>query len=957
MAVAVVQGDKFLDLVQQSGLVDGTALASYREQTAERDSTDLAAALIRAGLLTNFQAKHLLSGRYRGLILGHYKLLDQIGKGGMGTVYLAEHKTLKRKAAVKVLAVDQTKTVLATERFYREARAAATLDHPNVVKVYDVGQYGNVHYIAMEYIEGQTLGQMIERNGPLHFATACDYVAQASAGLQAAHEKGLVHRDIKPDNLIVDKSGTVKILDMGLARSSEDPEDRLTAHMEPEVIVGTADYIAPEQALNEPVDVRADIYSLGVTFFVLLTGRPPFTGTTAQKLAQHQLRAAPSLVDLRAKAPAELGEVIARMLQKKPGDRFQTPAEVIEALAPWLSPEAMANAQPSTVTATLTRASGRSSTTRRVVKPGRPKWFWPVLGGGLAALLLVAGLLVAKPWESDAPKPGGPTAAVPPPNAGPPTPNWAELPPPPPGSLVVASDGPEPRYPTVAAALAAAKPGPRTVILIRNPVHSEQLVLTAAKGGNVSIESGLPNTPIQWVAPPGAPDKPLLDISGAEGVRVSGVRFDGQGRTADLIRAAGKCPDLTLEDVAALGYARSAISLQGVSGAEGKPVTVRRFRATGAGDGASGVLLEGGPAHNHLRVIDSRFEGPLAAGVTVSGPVQNLEVRRNRFHRLRHGVYYRPTGPATAFSAQVRGNTFVELTSGVEFAVSPPGTDTLVAVVDNLFVQCGHLAQLTNTPLMPEGPGPAWVWYPEFEKNTNIPPQTRYFRREFKLAAKPTGPVTLNIGVDESFAVWVNGREVGKSAHAYFSQRVYALDVTNDLVAGANVIAVQAVNELDPFSKAFGTAAGVMAQLVEAAPEGPKVLLTTDEQWKASKTKGDGWDRAGFDEIGWEAVKGWNIAGINFPWRETVWDSVVAQHLRGPNRPVRLTVAGNVRDYFSMEGYPVLESKRALMTVRNESLLGLDPADDERFLRYPMTSLLVTGGSNQGPVGVPPPGL
>ncbi len=417
---APVSADKFLDTVSQSGLLDDGALDTFRRtHPDDGDSKDLAAALVKAGLLTQFQVKHLLSGRHRGLVLGSYKLLDEIGRGGMGVVFLAEHKSLKRRAAVKVLteparaaggsrAGAKAAGQLATDRFYREARTAAALSHPNIVRVFDVSQFGSVHYIAMEYVEGRTLAQMVDANGPLHFAQACDYVAQASAGLQEAHTKGLVHRDIKPDNLIVDKAGVLKILDLGLARVNDSVDDRLTAQFDPDAVLGTPDFIAPEQAVNGVVDIRADIYSLGVTFYALVTGRPPFSGTTAQKLMQHQLQDAPSLTTLRAKVPPELSQIIARMMAKKPADRFQTPADVIEALAPWLSADAVNGNEPRTVGSTLSRLTSRTKLPRPA---GRPKWVVPAAAGG--GLLAVAAVVAVFALGSKTPAPvpdAGPSA-------------------------------------------------------------------------------------------------------------------------------------------------------------------------------------------------------------------------------------------------------------------------------------------------------------------------------------------------------------------------------------------------------------------------------------------------------------------------------------------------------------------------------------------------------------------
>jgi serine/threonine protein kinase len=190
----------------------------------------------------------------------------------------------------------------------------------------------------MEYVDGQTLDKLLARGGGIAPSLAVGYIAQAAAGLQHAHEKGFVHRDIKPANLILGADGTVKLLDMGLARSLTSAADNITEMLDKGAAVGTADFIAPEQALGDvQVDIRADIYSLGATFFALVAGKPPFRGSTSQKLAQHQMKPAPDLAAQDRTFPPELALVVSKMLAKKPEERYQTPADVIAALAPWLS--------------------------------------------------------------------------------------------------------------------------------------------------------------------------------------------------------------------------------------------------------------------------------------------------------------------------------------------------------------------------------------------------------------------------------------------------------------------------------------------------------------------------------------------------------------------------------------------------------------------------------------------
>ena len=340
MPVAPTSPAELLELVRRSGIASPERLASAAPDASAlpSDPRQAARVLIEKGLITRFQADQLLLGRHRGFILGPHVVLDLLGRGGMGAVYLAEHQDLHRKVAIKVMvpARDEDQQ-LANERFLREARAAAALDHPNIVRIFDVSRHNGTPYLAMEYVAGETLQEVLDRDGPLPPSTAADAVAQAAAGLQHAHERGFVHRDIKPANLIRDRFSAVKILDMGLARSFDDPKQKLTENLDSSAVVGTADYIAPEQALNSPnIDIRADIYSLGATLYTLIAGKTPFVGNTTQKLLNHQMKAVPRLSDFDPTVPETLSNIAAKMMAKQPADRFQTPADVIAALAPWL---------------------------------------------------------------------------------------------------------------------------------------------------------------------------------------------------------------------------------------------------------------------------------------------------------------------------------------------------------------------------------------------------------------------------------------------------------------------------------------------------------------------------------------------------------------------------------------------------------------------------------------------
>lgn len=332
-------GAELIDLLHRSRLLADSLFIQVRAQLNEsradqRSAEDVADALIQHRIVTRYHAEQLLQGRYKGFYFGSYKLLDLLGYGGMGCVYLAEQLRLQRLVALKAIRrrVDADSTV---EQFEREARAVASLQHANIIQAIDYDQLGGVPYLVMEFVEGLDLERIVEKFGALPVSSAAEFVRQAALGLQHAYECGMVHRDIKPANLLVDTEGTVKVLDLGIATTIEhNGPDPQGLHR---VALGSVDYIAPEQ-IRDPgsVDTRADIYSLGAVLYAIIAGQPPFHGRTPDdKLRLHRRKQPPRIQALVPDVPRGLASVIRKMLSKRREDRFTEPGEVYDALSPF----------------------------------------------------------------------------------------------------------------------------------------------------------------------------------------------------------------------------------------------------------------------------------------------------------------------------------------------------------------------------------------------------------------------------------------------------------------------------------------------------------------------------------------------------------------------------------------------------------------------------------------------
>ncbi|MEQ9407694.1 MAG: protein kinase [Fuerstiella sp.] len=319
-----------------------------------------------------------------------YRILEPLGRGGMGIVYKAQHRMMDRIVALKVIDGRLIENPEAIVRFRNEVKAAARLSHANIVRAFDAEQEGNLHFLVMEFVDGISLSELVRRKGPLPVDQACGVVRKVAHALQHAFRQGMVHRDIKPQNIMVTQDGRVRVLDFGLARLVRESETHITDGHDPSTqmrrtadaltmvgsVLGTPDYIAPEQVTDAHLaDTKSDLYSLGCTFYFLLTGQPPYPdGTAMQKLAAHTGGAPTPVTTLRPEIPPAIADLVQRMMAKKPADRLQTPIEVVDAI------EALTRQAEQAATATQTRSvadtAGREKSppaASRAAAPAPPK--------------------------------------------------------------------------------------------------------------------------------------------------------------------------------------------------------------------------------------------------------------------------------------------------------------------------------------------------------------------------------------------------------------------------------------------------------------------------------------------------------------------------------------------------------------------------------------------------------
>lgn len=379
---------EFLQVLASSGLLSARELPDILQRWSDRDTPrdveELAQELFRSGKLTMFQVETLLWRRRIPLVLGEYVLVDALGIGGMGQVFKALHRRMDRLVALKIMSPAIVNSQARVERFEREVRAAARLEHPHIVAAFDAGQWQGAHFLVMQYVDGEDLSMLVKSRGPLPAAEALDTIMQAAQGLSYAHSRGVIHRDIKPANLLRDAQGNIKLLDLGLARleaaDSSEP-DELTAAGD---ALGTIDYMAPEQAQNiKLADARADIYSLGCTLHYLLTGKPPYVGgTRVERLLAHRDQPIPSLAASRTDIPPRLERVFRKMVAKRSQDRYASADALIVDLREVLATLDAAACAPRV-----------RDVQRGQARRARSRWLVPA-GGALALLLGGAALFL-----------------------------------------------------------------------------------------------------------------------------------------------------------------------------------------------------------------------------------------------------------------------------------------------------------------------------------------------------------------------------------------------------------------------------------------------------------------------------------------------------------------------------------------------------------------------------------
>jgi serine/threonine-protein kinase len=364
---------EFLSALERSDVLPAAKLRDvhdrFRDETPPQDSAAVAHQLVADGTLTKFQAHRLLRGK-QGLAFGRYVLLDRIGKGARSRVFKARHRLMDRVVALKVVAPDYVVDAGSVGRFFREMKIVGLLDHPNVVRALDADEHEGSPYIVMEYLEGENLEEVLRRRDILPWNDVADYMAQAAWGLAHAHEKGVIHRDIKPTNLFLVATGVVKVLDLGFGvLAGKSDHERSIFDTDEGKVVGTTDYISPEQVTDQAIDARTDLFSLGCTMYILLTGTYAFPGVTKEDRMIKRIHEPHfPITQLRRDLPAGLSAIVDRLLATRPADRYGSAVEVAEALEALIAPAVRPD-----VRGARSRSGSRNPAAGAVPTPSEPE--------------------------------------------------------------------------------------------------------------------------------------------------------------------------------------------------------------------------------------------------------------------------------------------------------------------------------------------------------------------------------------------------------------------------------------------------------------------------------------------------------------------------------------------------------------------------------------------------------
>lgn len=370
----------FLDLLETSKLVPAGKIIDTTNRFKLREKSnpkEVAARFVKEGLITKFQAERVLKGNTRGLIIDNYRVIEILGFGGMGMVYVAEEMETGWQVALKVLSEKYRNNDATKSRFQLEAEAGMKLDHPNIVRTRAIHEtediYGPIHYVVMDLVKGISLLEHLMLRGPLQWQQACDVIQQAAVGLQHAHDAGMVHRDVKPENLLLRSNGTVKVVDFGLAMIDDNEEEFTMAMIHGQDCLGTADYVAPEQTLNSyDIDARADIYSLGCTFYAALTAKLPFPAkTNAEKILAHRTKQPRPIREVTPDVPEKVELIVRKMMAKRPENRFSSAQELCRYLAPLAERREINFDFPLILRARAQQAKQRAEEQRQVAKGAR----------------------------------------------------------------------------------------------------------------------------------------------------------------------------------------------------------------------------------------------------------------------------------------------------------------------------------------------------------------------------------------------------------------------------------------------------------------------------------------------------------------------------------------------------------------------------------------------------------